>query len=52
MAKIRRGVTEFVRASESLLTLQDFSEEELQAVTDMLWLLIIRFPDEGDDAAD
>jgi hypothetical protein len=32
--------------------LTDLSEDEEEAVRDMLWQLVIRFPDEGDDAAD
>lgn len=52
MAPIRKGVTEFIRASKSLLALEDLSEEEEEAVKEMLWQLSIRFPDEGDDAAD
>ena len=52
MADIRKGVTEFIRAGNSLLAMKDLSEDEEQAVRDMLWQLNIRFPDEGDDAAD
>lgn len=52
MAPTRKGVTEFIRASKSLLALEDLSEEEEEAVKEMLWQLSIRFPDQGDDAAD
>lgn len=52
MAEIRKGVTEFIRVGKSLLELKDLSEDEEEAVRDMLWQLCIRFPDEGDDAAD
>jgi hypothetical protein len=52
MAPIRGGVTEFIRAGKSLFELKNLSEEEEQAIRDMLWQLSIRFPDEGDDAAD
>lgn len=52
MPGIRKGVNEFIRAGESLLELTDLSEDEEEAVRDMLWQLVIRFPDEGDDAAD
>ena len=52
MAPIRKGVTEFIRASKSLLALEDLSEEEEEAVKEMVWQLSNRFPDEGDDAAD
>ena len=52
MAPIRKGVTDFIRASKSLLALEDLSEEEEEAVKEILWQLSIRFPDEGDDAAD
>ena len=37
---------------KSLLALEDLSEEEEEAVKDMLWQLVIRFSDEGDDSAD
>jgi hypothetical protein len=52
MALIRSGVSEFIRAGRSLLQMKNLSEEEAQAIRDMLWQLSIRFPDEGDDAAD
>jgi hypothetical protein len=52
MARIRTGITEFIRAGKSLLEMKDFSQEEAQAIRDMLWQLNIWFPDEGDDAAD
>lgn len=52
MAEIRQGVTEFIRAAKSLLALQNLSGEEEDAVRELLWLLVTRFPDEGDDAAD
>ena len=52
MAPIRSGVIEFIRAGKSLLEMKDLSREEEQAIRDMLWQLDIRFPDEGDDAAD
>jgi hypothetical protein len=52
MAPIRKGVTEFIRASKTLLALEDLSEEKEEAVKEMLWQLSIRFPDEVDDAAD
>jgi hypothetical protein len=52
MAPIRKGVNEFVRAGKSLLEMKNFSQEEDQAIRDMLWQLNIWFPDEGDDAAD
>jgi len=52
MAEVRKGVTEFIRAGKSLLEIKALSEDEEQVVRDMLWQLVIRFPDEGDDAAD
>lgn len=52
MADVRKGVTEFIRAGKSLLEMKNLSEDEEQVVRDMLWQLVIRFPDEGDDAAD
>jgi hypothetical protein len=52
MAPFRSGVTEFIRAGKSLLEMKNLSQEEEQAIRDMLWQLGIRFPDEGDDAAD
>jgi hypothetical protein len=52
MAAVQQGVTEFIRAAKSLLALQNLSEEEEDAVREVLWLLVTRFPDEGDDAAD
>ncbi|HSA65916.1 MAG TPA: hypothetical protein VLA67_00850 [Nitrospiraceae bacterium] len=52
MAEIRKGVSEFIRAAKSLLALKNLSEEEEDAVREVLWLLATRFPDEGDDAAD
>jgi hypothetical protein len=52
MGVIRRDVTEFIGAGKSLFALEDLSEEEEEAVKDMLWQLVIRFSDEGDDAAD
>jgi hypothetical protein len=52
MADIHKGVTDFIRAGKSLLEMKDLSEDEEQAIRDMLWQLIIKFPEEGDDAAD
>ena len=52
MATIRSGVNEFIRAGKSLLGMKNLSQEEEQAIRDLLWQLNIRFPDEGDDAAD
>jgi hypothetical protein len=52
MAPIRSGVTEFIRAGKSLLEMKNLSQDEEQVIRDMLWQLGIRFPDEGDDAAD
>jgi hypothetical protein len=52
MAPISSGVTEFIRAGKSLLEMKHLSAEEEQAIRDLLWQLSIRFPDEGDDAAD
>jgi hypothetical protein len=52
MSNIRRGVSEFILAGKSLLELKDLSEDEEEAIRDMLWELIVRFPDEGDDAVD
>jgi hypothetical protein len=52
MPDLRRGVSEFIRAGKSLLELKDLSEDEEQTIRDMLWELIVRFPDEGDDAVD
>ncbi len=52
MSDIGRGVSEFIRAGKSLFELKDLSQEEEQAIREMLWELILRFPDEGDDAAD
>ena len=36
MAPIRKGVTEFIRASKSLLALEDLSEEEEEAVKEIV----------------
>lgn len=47
MAEVRKGVTEFIRAGKSLLEMKNLSEDEEQVVRDMLWQLVIRFPDEG-----
>ena len=52
MSLVRRGVTEFIAAGKSLLEMKNLSQEEEQAIRDMLGQLGIRFPDEGDDAAD
>ena len=52
MGVIRLNVTEFIRTGKSLLALEDLSEEEEEAVKDMLWQLVIKFQDEGDDGAD
>jgi hypothetical protein len=49
---MRKGVTEFIRAGKSLFEMKNLSQEEDQAIRDMIWQLSIRFPDEGDDAAD
>ena len=47
-----KGVTEFLHAGKSLLEVKDLSEDEVETIRDMLWQLIVRFSDEGDDAAD
>lgn len=52
MSRIRGSISEFIRAGKSLLELKGLSEDEEEAIRDMLWELIVRFPDEGDDAAD
>lgn len=52
MMAIRKGVQEYVRAAEKLLKLKNLSEEEEQAVRDVIFQLNIAFPDRGDDAAD
>jgi hypothetical protein len=52
MSPVRKGVTEFIAAGKSLLEMKNLSQEEEQAIRDMLWQLGLRFPDEGDDAAD
>jgi hypothetical protein len=52
MGVIRLNVTEFIRAGKSLLALEDLSEEEEEAVKNMLLQLVIKFQDEGDDGAD
>ncbi len=52
MAELRRAVTEFIRAGQGLLALQDLTDEEVEAIRDIVWLLVLRFPDEGDDGAD
>ena len=35
MAEIRRAVTEFIRAGEGLLALQDLTDEEVEAIRDI-----------------
>jgi hypothetical protein len=52
MSAFRKTVAEFVQASAKLLESKDLSDEEEDAVRDMLWKLSDRFPDEGDDAVD
>jgi hypothetical protein len=52
MPPVRKGVTEFIATGKSLLEMKNLSQEEEQAIRDMLWQLGLRFPDEGDDAAD
>jgi hypothetical protein len=53
MPPVRKAVTEFIATGKSLLLeMKNLSQEEEQAIRDMLWQLGIRFPDEGDDAAD
>ena len=52
MGVIRQGVREFIRAGMDLLASEKLTDEEEELVKDMLWQLVIRFPDEGDDAAD
>lgn len=52
MTTIRKSVQEYIRAAEKLLKLKNLSEEEEQAVRDVIFQLNIAFPDKGDDAAD
>ena len=52
MSEFRHTVAEFIRASNKLLEAKDLSDDEEDSVRDILWLLIEKFPDEGDDAAD
>ena len=52
MPAFRHNVQEFIRVSEKLLKVKDLSENEEQAVKEMLRQLSVTFPDEGDDAAD
>lgn len=52
MSAFRKNVAEFVQAGTKLLESKDLSDEEEDAVRDMLWKLSDKFPAEGDDAAD
>lgn len=52
MSAFHKNVAEFVQAAAKLLESKDLSDEEEDAVRDMLWKLSVKFPDEGDDAAD
>ena len=52
MSQHRQAVADFIRASKKLLEAKDLSDEEQDSVRDILWQLSVKFPDEGDDAAD
>lgn len=52
MSQFRHAVAEFIRAGNKLLEAKDLSDDEEDSVRDMLWQLSVKFPDEGDDAAD
>lgn len=52
MSDFRQTVADFIRAGNKLLDAKDLSDDEEDAVHDMLWRLSDKFPDEGDDAAD
>ena len=52
MSAFRPSVAEFIQAGKRLLEVKDLSDDEEDALMDMLWELNVRFPDEGDDAAD
>ena len=52
MSEFRHSVADFIRASNKLLEAKDLSDDEEDAVRDMLWQLCDKFPDEADEAAD
>ena len=52
MSEFRHIVADFIRTSNKLLEAKDLSDEEQDSVRDILWQLSVKFPDEGDDAAD
>ena len=52
MSQHRHTVADFIRASNKLLEAKDLSDEEQDSVREILWQLSVKFPDEGDDAAD
>ena len=52
MAAFQKSVEEFVHAGTQLLQAKGLSDEEKDAVRDIMWKLSVRFPDEGDNAAD
>jgi hypothetical protein len=52
MSQSRQAVADFIRAGKELLEAEDLSDDEEDSVRDILWQLSLRFPDEGDDAAD
>lgn len=52
MVSFRNSVTEFLHVGRKLLEAKDLSDEEKDAVREMMWKLSDRFPDEGDNAAD
>ncbi len=52
MSQFRQAVADFIRASNKLLEAKDLSDDEQDSVRDILWQLSVKFPDEGDDAAD
>ena len=52
MSQFRQAVADFIRAGNELLKAKDLSDDEEDSVRDILWQLSVKFPDEGDDAAD
>ena len=52
MPAFRPSVSEFIQSSQKLLKIRNLSEDEEDAVKEMLRQLSIQFPDEGDNAAD
>ena len=52
MSQFRQTVADFILAGNTLLEAKDLSDDEEDSVRDLLWQLSVKFPDEGDDAAD